>query len=491
MRNITTVVNHPVIKKTIRLSVFTLLLSVVFFSCRKEEQITTDSSAKLTFSTDTVWFDTVFVQSGTNQPLSVTKRLWVYNPNADAVKVNIALKGNQYGVYKLNIDGQPSNTVSGKVIRGKDSLIIFVQMYVDANGLNDPTKPFIVADEIDFTTNGNAQVVNIAGYARKANYLRNAVLDCSSNSLHWTQGIPYVIYDSILVPSGCTLTIDAGTHIYSHVKSCILVSGTLIVNGTTENPVIFEGDRLEPDYATIPGQWIGIRFLTNSKDNVIKNGVIKNGFIGVEVDSFSNNQNPKLLLQQSIIENMTAYGLAGFSADIVAINNLITNCGNYSFIGALGGNYHLYHNTIATFGNTFNRTTRTFILDNSPYTDASGNNIIAAFPLNFDLKNNIIYGSQEDEILLNTNSSGGNTNGKGYFQNCILKTLDYAGSNSLGNTTFNNIINKDPKFNDYTKNDLDISTSSPAKGKGIYLNTSIDLKGRSRNLSAPTIGCYE
>ena len=92
---------------------------------------------------------------------------------------------------------------------------------------------------------------------------------------------------------------------------------------------------------------------------------------------------------------------------------------------------------------------------------------------------------------MNTNAASGNTTGKGTIQNCLLKTLDYAGTNSLGNTTFNNIINQDPKFNDFTKNDLDIPSSSPAKGKGMYLNISTDLKGRPRNLSAPTIGCYE
>ncbi len=475
-------------KKTIRISIFTILVLVTFFSCRKEDQITTDSSVKLSFSTDTIWFDTVFTQSGTVQPLSITKRLWVYNPSTNAVKVNISLKGNQFGMYKLNIDGQPSNAVAGKVIRGKDSIIIFIQMYVNQN---DSTKPFIVYDEIDFSTNGNAQVVNIAGYARNANYFRNQIINCSLNSMHWTQGIPYVIYDSILIPHGCTLTIDAGTHIYSHVKSCFLIAGTLIVNGTTNNPVIFEGDRMEPDYASVAGQWIGIRFLTDSRDNIISNAIIKNGYVGVEVDSFSNNQNPKLLLQQSVIENMTAYGLAGFTADLFALNNLITNCGNYSFIGALGGNYHLYQNTIATFSTTFNRTTRTFVLDNSPYTDATGNTIIAAFPLNFNLKNNIIYGSQDDEILLNTNATSGNTSGKGYIQNCLLKTLDYRGSNSLGNVTFNNIINQDPQFNDFTKSDLDIKSTSPAKGKGMYVNIQTDLKGRTRNLSAPTIGCYE
>jgi hypothetical protein len=410
----------------------------------------------------------------------------VYNNNANAVKVNISLKGNQFGIYKLNIDGQPTNAVSQKEIRGKDSIMIFVQMYIDNNGLNDPTKPFFVTDQIIFETNGNIQDVVLFGYSRVAHYLRNITLDCATNNLHWTADTPIVIYDSILVPHGCTLTIDAGTHIYSHVKSCFLVSGTLIVNGTTSNPVIFEGDRMEPDYTAVPGQWIGFRFLTDSKDNVIKNAVIKNALVGVEVDSSSVNTNPKLNIQQSVILNMSAFGIAGFTADILAVNNLVANCGQSSFYGVLGGNYNLYQNTFATFANTFSRTTPTFIIDNSPLTDANGT-AVAAFPLNVDSKNNIIYGSQDDEILLNTKADGGNTTGILTIQNCLIKTSKYATTLNVAN----NIINQDPQFNDFAKYDYDLKTTSPAKSKGANIGVSIDLKGKTRNISAPTIGCYE
>jgi len=459
---------------------------MLLFSCKKDDVVSTDPSLRLSFSTDTVWFDTVFVQSGANKPASVTKRLWVYNPNADAVNVNIALKGNIWGIFKLNIDGKPGNTAVNKMIRGKDSIIIFVQMYVDSNGATDPKKPFIVFDEIDFTTNGNMQLVNIAGYARKANYLRNQVLDCATNNLHWTADLPYVIYDSILVPSGCTLTIDAGTHIYSHTKSCFLVAGTLIVNGTSDNPVIFEGDRMEPDYTETPGQWIGIRFFPDSKDNVIKGAVIKNGLVGIELDSASLNQNPKLVISQSKIQNMYAIGIAAFSSRLVGINNLVSNCGQFTFYGVLGGDYFLYHNTFATFGNTFSRTTRTFVLDNSPFTDINGNTI-AAFPLNATLINNIIYGNQDEELTLNNNATGGNTTGHQSFQNCLIKTTDFA----VILNTHGNIINKDPMFNDVNKDDYDLQNTSPVKVAGINVNVSIDLKGRNRNSSTPSMGCYE
>lgn len=455
-------------------------------ACRKEDQFTTDPGAMLSFSSDSVLFDTVFQQSGMNKPISVTKQLWVFNPNKEGVKVNISLKGNPYGMYKLNIDGRPGNAIYGKEIRGKDSIMVFIQMYVDNNGANDPTKPFIVTDQLIFETNGNIQDVDIAGYARVAKYLRNEVLDCSTGNMHWTPELPYVIYDSVLVPKGCTLTIDAGTHIYSHARSCFLVAGTLIVNGTPSNPVIFEGDRLEPDYRDVPGQWIGIRMLTPSRDNVIKNAVIKNGIIGVEVDSFSVNQNEKLLITQSTIANMSVYGLAGFTADLVAINNLVTNCGQYTFIGALGGNYQLYHNTFATFATTFDRKTRTFLLDNSPYTNEA-EQIIAAFPLSCNMVNNIVYGNQDDEVLLNAKADGGNPSGTLNIQNCLMRTKDYTSVLNING----NILNEDPKFKDALKGDYDLADDSPAKGKGTFINVSNDIRSRSRNTQAPTIGCYE
>ena len=60
-----------------------LTTTVLLPGCEpKEDLLTTDSSARLEFSLDTLRFDTVFVATGT-----VSKRLWVYNRNARAVRV--------------------------------------------------------------------------------------------------------------------------------------------------------------------------------------------------------------------------------------------------------------------------------------------------------------------------------------------------------------------------------------------------------------------
>ena len=136
-------------------------------ACTREEDISSDQSLKLSFSTDTLFFDTVFSQFGTNTPVSVTKQLWVINRNKDGVKTNIRLSGQFPGVYILNIDGKPGSQAIGKEIRSNDSIMIFVQIYIQPNGSNTP---FIVNDQLIFETNGNMQEVQLVGYGRDAHY---------------------------------------------------------------------------------------------------------------------------------------------------------------------------------------------------------------------------------------------------------------------------------------------------------------------------------
>jgi hypothetical protein len=459
------------------------LFGIIIFtsSCTREEDFSTDQSLKLSFSTDTLFFDTVFSQFGTNTPVSVTKQLWVINRNKDGVKTNIRLSGQFPGVYILNIDGKPSSQATGKEIRGNDSIMIFVQIYVQPNGGNTP---FIVNDQLIFETNGNIQEVQLLGYGRDAHYYRNEVLQGSGGQLVWENDKPYVIYDSVLVPRGLTLIIKQGTKIHSYNKSVLLVAGTIIVEGEANNPVTFEGTRTDADYQTLTGQWIGIRILPGSVDNIIKYAIIKNGIIGVEVDSVSANSNPNLLIRETFIENMQAAGLIGYSATITAINNIITNCGQFTFYGALGGDYTLYHNTFANYNTNFNRQNPHFLLDNSPFKDENGQ-IILSVPLNYRIANNIIYGSREEELILNNASDGNPTFTNRIFQNCLLKTTIAALNIN------NNILNKDPAFENSNDYDFRLKSESPAKNTGVYLNIPSDYGQFPRNSTTPSMGAWE
>lgn len=461
-------------------SIFIIAIACIllFSSCRTEDEFTTDTGISLRFSTDTVMFDTVFSQVGESRPLSITKQLWVVNTNEKGVRVNIRLKGTGLGVYKLNVDGVPAAAMSGKEIRGNDSIVIFVQAYLNQQ---NQQLPFIVADQLLFETNGNTQDVDLVAWGQDAHYLTDSVL--APGNLFWNNDRPFVIYNSILVPQGSTLTINEGTRIHSHIKSTIYVQGTLIVNGSKDKPVVFEGDRLDPDYKDNTGQWVGIRLLPRSINNSINYAIIKNGQLGIEVDSVPINSAPNLSLQNSIIQNMSSAGLVGYSASIVAINNVIGNCGQFTFYGALGGDYKLYHNTLAAYNVGFNRQNPQLVLDNSPFKNETGK-IVASFPLNFTFINNIIYGSQEEEIILNFVADGVQTFDTRLFSNNIMRT-------KLTDFPAGNILNTDPLFENVNQYKFKPKQNSPARGKGIFINISKDIEGNNRSNSVPTPGAYE
>ncbi|MFZ4414151.1 MAG: hypothetical protein ACOYOV_13800, partial [Bacteroidales bacterium] len=100
----------------IRFLTYTGLAIVVLFvllsSCRKENDFITDASAKLSFSTDSVLFDTVFTSLG-----SITKRLMVYNPNSKSINISsIRLASGSSSMFRINIDGTPALQISNIVI---------------------------------------------------------------------------------------------------------------------------------------------------------------------------------------------------------------------------------------------------------------------------------------------------------------------------------------------------------------------------------------
>ena len=101
----------------VALSFFLLLNS----SCRKEQF----GNGNLTFSTDTLTFDTVFVTLG-----SVTRAFKVFNTSNKAVKVeDIRLKHLVGTQFRINVDGISGDHVTDVEIPAKDSIYIFVEYF--------------------------------------------------------------------------------------------------------------------------------------------------------------------------------------------------------------------------------------------------------------------------------------------------------------------------------------------------------------------------
>jgi hypothetical protein len=471
--------------------VFFIVTHVLFFStsCRKDKLLT-DTSAKLAFSSDTILFDTVFTTVG-----STTMQLKVHNNYSKKIKISsIRLAGGSSSNFRINIDGIAASQVNDLEIEPKDSIFIFVKVTVDPNNINSP---FIINDSIMFETNGNTQKVQLVAWGQNAYYhtpdhfITNfppfSIIHCNDV---WTNDKPHVIYGYAVIDSACTLTIKENARIYFHKNAVLWVyrDGSLKVEGTLGNPVTFQGDRLEYAYKEVPGQW-GKIWISRGSENEINYAVIKNGIVGIQVDTLPDNCTaPALKISNTIIENMSAAGIFAQGSWVDAYNCVIGNCGQYAVLLNIGGKYNFKHCTIGNYWNFNTRQTTSLIL-NDWYQDINSN--YHGRDLNAYFGNCIVYGNLDEEIMLDKKTSAiFNYN----FDHCLLKTKSDTATDFLSNCN-NCVFNHEPLFSDATNNNYQLSTGSAAIDKGlmsIALTVPFDILRHNRTDNiAPDIGAYE
>ncbi|HMM11333.1 MAG TPA: hypothetical protein PKE03_04470 [Bacteroidales bacterium] len=481
---------HILASKAWRL--FLLFFAVIMVSsCLKEDPISTDPSLRLEFSNDTVIFDTVFTSLG-----SITRTLMVYNNSNKRVRIaNISLGRGGSSPFRMNVDGIPGLNVHDIEIAARDSIFVFVKATIDPR---NESNPFVEEDDLIFNLNGNEQQVKLVAWGQDAHYIladqqvagfpKFRIVADSNQTVIWTAGKPYVIYGYALIDSYGTLIIEEGTRVHFHDKSGLwaYVDGVLKVRGSRENPVIFQGDRLDLDYRHIPGQWDRIWLMEGRQgfNHEIDYAIIRNGFIGLQVESFLRPTQNQLTLTNTIIENHTGIGIFTRLFAVEATNLVVANCGNYGVALTGGGAYRFRHTTLAnnwTLGvrNTPSLFFTNFLPDslNRPF----------PIPLNMEWGNSIIYGSAEEEIGKELVAGADSTY---IFDHCLLRTK----RPTTNQTNYINIIrNQDPKFKDYPKFDYRLDTLSPAIGKGkIAIGQAIpfDIAGNSR-LPVPDLGAYQ
>ena len=463
-----------------------LLTGLTLLSCRKEEKITTDPSAKLEFSGDTVLFDTVFTTVG-----STVASLLVYNPNDKKIVISsIQLAGGSASQFRLNIDGVPGASASNVEISGHDSLYIFVEVTVDPN---NNLSPFLVTDSIVFSTNGNQQDVKLVAYGQNAHYFYAdqhfpgyppfSYIPCVGNTAHWINDKPYVIFNYAAVDSGCSLVIDPGVRIYIHKGGGLWVmqEGNIKVNGTKDLPVTFQGDRLESFYKEEPGQWDRIWINENStKDNVFNYAVIKNAFIGIQAEVQEAFTTQKLVLNNTQIRNMTGLGIYTTGYNVDATNTVIGNCGQQLLGITLGGEFNFTHCSLGNYWNSSERKDPAFVFNN--YNELQANDLKASF------LNCILDGDQDEELAydLDTTSSLGRVK----FINSMIRTQKNTSNASQYVSVY---VNQNPSFTDKIKVDYRLSSGSFAIDKGntnIPANATTDITEFTR-IPPPDLGAYE
>jgi hypothetical protein len=455
--------------------------ALFFFSCRKDSFITS-KNAVVNFSSDTLFFDTVFSSTG-----SITEAVKIYNSNSQKLRLSdVKLMGGSQSFFAINIDGVAGPEQSGLELEAGDSLYIFVAIRINPN---TDSLPFIIQDSIQVSFNGNQQYVQLQAWGQNAHFLRNQVI--KANTV-WNNSLPYVILGGLQVDTNTTLTIQKGCRVYFHADAPLLVDGTLLVTGDKgdSNNVLFLSDRLDDPYRDFPGSWPGIYFRDASVDNSMQFASIRDAYQAVVAEMPATNANPKLVLNQCIIDNSYDAGILGDQSSIRATNCLISNCGKNILLGD-GGNYQFTFCTAASYTNNFISHTQPVLAVSNYIIDGSGN--ISTAPLNAVFTNCIFWGANgtvDNEVVVGESITG-NPPFSVNFSNCLWKVK----TAPAGITTFNIIANADPMFDSVSAfsniYDFHLKTGSPAIDKGTASSVNMDLDGNPRPVGLPDLGCYE
>lgn len=444
---------------------FMICGGVLISSCSYDPEVS-DDPVSLIFSTDTIQFDTIFAERK-----SITQRLIVKNPSDQAISIDEINLLEGLNDFNLILNGREGKNFSNQQLLGKDSLLLLIEANIDQT---DETNPFVIRDAIQFLNKSNLQSVIVEAYGQNANYLSDSVVSCNTI---WTAKKPYVLSNNILIDSACTLTIEAGTKIYSANNSFILIDGTLIAEGTLEQPITFTNDRLDEPFASTPGQWGGLVFLANSKDNTLNYVDIKNGIVGLNLNVFDQDGMNDVSLTNSRVGNMSFSAVLSLNSDFSAINSVFyqTISGTVSHLG--GGSASYLHCTIANYFNVAREQPAAFFSDFA--IDNEENQILN--PLDVSLINTIVYGRINEEMGFFEESEG---NISLNFSHSLFRTrLELLDQN-------NSLINEDPIFNRPENFDFRLLSNSPAIGSGLNIGINEDIAGNLRG-ETPAIGAYE
>lgn len=456
-------------------------------SCLNDD-ILMDDSAFPFAEVDTLAFDTVFTTLG-----STTEFFLLYNVHDKKMVVDrIYVAGGNDSQYRINVDGVPGNLQENVVIGPNDSLYVFVEVTVDPD---DSSTPFLLEDSVMIEYGEFTDRVLLEAYGQNATfYSAVEVFDEV-----FTDELPIVITRLLYVPPDCTLTLEEGVDMYIRRGASVLIQGNLIVNGTADSLVTFQGLRLEEYFDERAGQWRGIDLLRGSHAE-IRHAVIQNSDVGVSLGSVLPDENgvvdvarfdtdvPTMVMENTLIRYQLGSGIFALNSDVDMTNCLVHSSGGNVFNMSYGGTADITNCTFANYGGILDHQNEIVSLANAVQWQSGGD--IFDRPGEVNIVNTIIHGSQPEEVAIQ--DSVPVENELIYrFDHCIIKTQLEANDEYYNNCLLNP-AGQDTLFVDRSSADYHLNDDSPARNSGITTaNTPFtDLEGKVRD-GLTDIGCYE
>ena len=294
-----------------RLFFFLFMITALLTACTDNDSFSSSTGNRLTFTTDTVKFDTLF-----STVPSATKTFWIHNESSDGIRIRTARleRGTQSG-YRVNLDGMYLDPVGTDFeVRKGDSLLVFVEVTTRETHAADPQ---LIEDNLLLTLeSGVEQRINLRTFSWDA--LKLADLAIRRDTVIESR-VPIILYGKgIEVDSAVTLTLR-NTTLYFHDGAGINVKGQLLADSC-----VFRGDRLDRMFAYLPydrisGQWQGINIASSSKGNVLSNCEIRNAVDAMLCDSTS------VTLTNTIIHNSSGAGLSARHSKVTLSYCQLTN----------------------------------------------------------------------------------------------------------------------------------------------------------------------
>lgn len=396
---------------------------------------------------------------------SPTAELKIYNPNGKLINLSsVRFETGRY--FRMNVDGRSGSEFRNVEIRPNDSVYVFIECTLPQVSGPEPAE---ISDRLLVETNGVVKSLPVKALAQNVVRHRRETI---TGNVSLDPALPHVVFDTLRVAPGATLTLPAGTSLLFHDKAALIVEGTLRSEGTVQEPVRLRGDRTgnvvaQISYDVMSNQWEGVRFTASSRGNRLEGTEILNTCQGVAIDSLAD----LTMVNSRLYNSGTIQLAAGPGASVTALGCEISNAasalllldrGTYLFDRCTIANWYLFK-----------------------WPDMAIIELLDAPNTSADFVNSIIYG-RDTPIGDYDNVEEVNI----WFRRCM-----FAVSGADDARYIDCLWDADPKL-DYSLTDYTFDYSpapdSPAAGAAMGELDSADLpladrRGRPRGLA---LGCY-